>query len=89
MIKNLLNRLPKCLLERMSITTMLDEEIDLLRRERIRGLSKIVRAQAEVDYYDKLLEKLSAERVAAQRLEFPPLMPDFKPVYEQPKSVLL
>jgi hypothetical protein len=76
MIKNLLGRMPKCLLERVSITSMLDEEIDLLRRERIRELSKVVRAQAEVDYHDKLIEELLIERRAAELLEFPPIMPE-------------
>jgi hypothetical protein len=76
MIKNLISKLPKCLLERASITSMLDDEIELLRRERIRELSRVVRAQAEVDYYDKLIEKLLAEHKAAGLLEFPPIMTD-------------
>jgi hypothetical protein len=82
MIKNLLGKIPKCLIERVSITSMLDEEIDLLRRERIRELSKVVRAQAEVDYHDKLISKLILERQEAERLEFPPIMPEVPKVAE-------
>jgi hypothetical protein len=76
MIKNLLGKVSKCLIERVSITSMLDEEIDMLRRERIRELSRVVRAQAEVDYHDKLIAELSIERQAAEWLEFPPITPE-------------
>jgi hypothetical protein len=50
-----------------TLENALSEEVELLRKERVRAVSKMHRAMCDVAFYDNLLEQLEDEQQTGHR----------------------